>query len=44
MRHGLEKFSVNMAWLVLAATTMATLLYWGHAFGVRLWVSGLDSV
>ena len=29
----MEQFSVNMFWLVLAATSMATLLYWGHAFG-----------
>ena len=36
MRHGMEQFSINMFWLALAATAMATLLYWGHAFGVRL--------
>ena len=32
----MEQVSVNMFWLALAATAMATLLYWGHAFGVRL--------
>ena len=36
MRHGMEQFSINMFWLALAASAMATLLYWGHAFGVRL--------
>lgn len=43
MRHGMEQVSINMFWLALAATAMATLLYWGHAFGVRVWVSGLHS-
>jgi len=32
----MEQVSVNMFWLAMAATVMATLLYWGHAFGVRL--------
>jgi cytochrome c-type biogenesis protein CcsB len=32
----MEQVSVNMFWLALAATAIATLLYWGHAFGVRL--------
>jgi cytochrome c-type biogenesis protein CcsB len=32
----MEQLSVNMFWLALAATATATLLYWGHAFGVRL--------
>jgi hypothetical protein len=32
MRYGMEQFSVNMFWLALAATAMATLLYWGDAF------------
>jgi len=36
MRHGMEQLSINMFWLALAAAAMATLLYWGHAFGVRL--------
>ncbi len=36
MIHGMEQLSVNMFWLALAATATATLLYWGHAFGVRL--------
>jgi cytochrome c-type biogenesis protein CcsB len=36
MRHGMEQFSINMFWLALAAAAVATLLYWGHAFGVRL--------
>jgi len=39
----MEQFSINMFWLALAATAMATLLYWGHAFDVNLWVSGLHS-
>jgi cytochrome c-type biogenesis protein CcsB len=36
MIHGMEQLSVNMFWLALAATATATLLYWGHVFGVRL--------
>ncbi|MGQ9573007.1 MAG: c-type cytochrome biogenesis protein CcsB [Dehalococcoidia bacterium] len=32
----MEQLSVNMFWLGLVATAIATLLYWGHAFGVRL--------
>ena len=36
MSHGMEQLSINMFWLALAATAMATLLYWGHAFGVNL--------
>jgi hypothetical protein len=44
MRHGAEQLSVDMFWLALAATAVATLLYWGYAFGLWLWVSALDSV
>jgi hypothetical protein len=43
MSHGMEQLSINMFWLALAATAMATLLYWGHAFDVNLWVGGLHS-
>jgi len=32
----MEQLSVDMFWLALAATAVATLLYWGHAFGARL--------
>jgi cytochrome c-type biogenesis protein CcsB len=32
----MEQVSVNLFWLAMAATAMAVLLYWGHAFGVRL--------
>jgi hypothetical protein len=54
MRHGMEQFSISMFWLALAATAMATLLYWGHvlrrqSLGERSsqllgCVSALDSV
>jgi cytochrome c-type biogenesis protein CcsB len=32
----MEQLSVDMFWLALAAAATATLLYWGHAFGIRL--------
>jgi cytochrome c-type biogenesis protein CcsB len=32
----MEQLSVDMFWLALAAAAAATLLYWGHAFGIRL--------
>jgi cytochrome c-type biogenesis protein CcsB len=32
----MEQVSVNLFWLAMAAAAMAVLLYWGHAFGVRL--------
>jgi len=43
MRDGMEQLSVSMFWLALAAAAMATVLYWGHAFAVNPWVSGLHS-
>lgn len=32
----MEQLSVDMFWLALAAAATATLLYWGHALGIRL--------
>jgi hypothetical protein len=36
----MERVPINTFWL---APAMAMLLYWGHAFAVNLWVSGLHS-